>query len=154
MKRANKTTPHLKLKEIARNEPKSSLASLNLARPAIPMDSSIFWPGRGSTRQDQLESHGPSPCIYERARPTRHPNQPNTAEITHILFATSIPMDSSIGARFPSRPNVSQSHKSLQIASQSELQHAKFAQAGINHFPHSTAAGVGEATWIFPDNPS
>ena len=149
MKHAKNATPHLKMKEIDSNEPKSSSASLNLARLAIPMDYSIVWLGRGSILQVQLESNGQSPCIYEHTRPNRHPNQLNTAEITRILFTASIPMDCSIWARFPSRPNASQGHKSMQMASQSELQYAKFAQAGINHFPLSTAAGVGEATWIY-----
>ena len=148
MKRAKKVTPHLRMMGTASKEPKSKSALLELARPAIPMDSSIVWPGRGSTLQVQLESNGQSPCVYERTRPHRHTDQLNIAEITRILLVASIPMDSSIGARFPSRPNASQGHKSMQIASQSELQYAKFAQAGINRFPLSTAAGVGEATWI------
>ena len=146
MNHAKKATPHLKLKETASKKPKNSSASLDLARLAIPMDYSIVWLGSGSILQVQLESNGQSPCIYEHTRPNRHPNQLNTAEITRILFTASIPMDCSIWARFPSRPNASQGHKSMQMASKSELQYAKFAQAGINHFPLSTAAGVGEAT--------
>ena len=143
-----KSYPHLKMRVNVNNKPRSSSASLDLARPTIPMDSSIVWPGRGSILQVQLESNGQSPCVYERTRPHRHTDQLNIVEITCMLLVASIHMDSSIGARFLSRLNASQGHKSMQIASQSELQYAKFAQAGINRFPLSTAAGVGEATWI------
>ena len=65
MKHAKEADPHLKMKEIDSNEPKSSSASLDLARLAIPMDYSIVWLGRGSILQVQLESNGQSPCIYE-----------------------------------------------------------------------------------------
>ena len=135
MNHAKKATPHLKMKETASNDTKSSSASLNLARPAIPMDCSIVWVATGSTLQDQAESHGQSPCIYERSRPNRHPNDSNTAEISHTLLAATIPMGISIGARFLSRPNASQGHKSLQIANQSELQYAEYTPARPNHPP-------------------
>ena len=48
MNHAKKATPHLKMKETAGKKPKTSSASLDLARLAIPMDYSIVWLGRGS----------------------------------------------------------------------------------------------------------